>query len=113
MSMIIEPDQLRVTHGEPAVFEILSDSSTLKQNCFCSHCGTMIFGRIPNRGGAIYLRPGTLDDTSWVRAQAHIFVKSKQPWVELPADVPAFAEAYDRNDVWPEASLARVATRSG
>ncbi len=112
MSMILEPEQLRLTQGQLATFEIAGDNGTLKQNRFCVDCGTMIHGAIPSHG-ILYLRPGTLDDTGWVRAQAHIFVKSKQPWVELPGDVPCFMEYYEPNDVWPAASLARLAARVG
>jgi hypothetical protein len=32
---------------------------------------------------------------------------SKQPWVVLPPDVPAVEEFYEREEIWPAASLAR------
>ena len=35
----------------------------------------------------VTLRPGTLDDHSWLRPVAHIWTSSAQPWVEIPADV--------------------------
>jgi hypothetical protein len=38
----------------------------------------------------------------------HIFTRSKLPWVELPADVPAVDVYYDRNELWPPASIARI-----
>ena len=37
----------------------------------------------------------------------HIFTASKQPWVVLPADTPAFAEYHEREQLWPAQSLAR------
>jgi hypothetical protein len=37
----------------------------------------------------------------------HIFTASKQPWFQLPADVPSVSEYYDRESLWPAESLAR------
>ena len=31
-----------------------------------------------------------LDDTSWLRPVAHIWTRSAQPWVQLPADAVKF-----------------------
>jgi hypothetical protein len=30
------------------------------------------------------VRAGTLDDTSWLKPTAHIWTRSKQPWITLP-----------------------------
>ena len=55
----------------------------------------------------VALRGGTLDDTSQVRVQAHIFTRTKQPWLTLPDDIPVFEEFYTRENVWPADSLTR------
>jgi hypothetical protein len=44
-----------------------------------------------------------------VSPDVHIFTRSKLPWVELPAGVPAFEVFYDRDEVWPESSKLRLA----
>jgi hypothetical protein len=36
------------------------------------------------------VRPGTLDDTSWLRPQAHLWTRSAQPWVAIPEGVPRY-----------------------
>jgi hypothetical protein len=43
----------------------------------------------------------------------HIFTASKQPWVVLPPDTPSVEEYYDRDEVWPEESLARRRALAG
>jgi hypothetical protein len=48
------------------------------------------------------LRPGTLDEP--VAPQAHIWVRRKQPWLTLSADVPQFDENYERETTWPNAA---------
>jgi len=52
---------------------------------------------------------GTLDDPDQFRPDVHIFTSSKQPWVILPPDTPAFAEYYKTAEQWPKESLDRRA----
>jgi hypothetical protein len=40
----------------------------------------------------LYIAAGTLDDDPGTRLQAHIFVASKAPWVEITDDLPQFDE---------------------
>ena len=54
-----------------------------------------------------FVRVGTLDEPDRLPPDIHIFTMSKQPWVVLPAGVPAVEEYYDRNELWPKASLDR------
>jgi hypothetical protein len=39
----------------------------------------------------VRVRAGTLDDTSWLRPTRHIWTRSKQPWITLPAGDQIFA----------------------
>jgi hypothetical protein len=54
-----------------------------------------------------FVRVGTLDDPDLLPPDIHIFTASKQPWLSLPAGIPAVAEYYEREKYWPEESLAR------
>jgi hypothetical protein len=60
-----------------------------------------------------FVRVGTLDEPDRFPPDIHIFTSSKQPWVVLPAGVPAVAEYYDRGKLWPAESLARRAALFG
>ncbi len=56
----------------------------------CPECGTWICGggknpRIAPPDTSRWIQAGTLDDTSWLRPTAHYWVRSKQPWITLPA----------------------------
>ena len=76
---------------------------------FCPRCGTHLWGRYRAAvAGLVFVRSGTLDDTSDVRPRAHVFTRSRQPWVVLPDGVPAFEASYDPAEVWPAADLARL-----
>lgn len=54
---------------------------------FCRHCGTRVFHE-PSRNPAIVnVKPGTLDDTSWVEPVGHLWLGSAQPWFRPPPGV--------------------------
>jgi hypothetical protein len=54
-----------------------------------------------------FVRVGTLDEPDRLPPDVHIFTASKQPWVVLPANVPAVAEFYRASELWPKESLER------
>jgi hypothetical protein len=55
----------------------------------------------------IFVRVGTLDNPHALKPDAHIFTRTKQPWVKLPPEVPAFEVFYDLPKQWPAESLTR------
>jgi hypothetical protein len=55
-----------------------------------------------------YVRGGTLHQPSSVVPDAHIFTRSKLPWITLPDSTPAFEVYYDAKALWPAASLERL-----
>ncbi len=92
--------------------ELKADSGNVKRIYFCGSCGSSLWNKSTGRPGMVTLKPGTLDDTGVIRPQAHIWTRSKQPWVQIPTDVPAFETAYDASELWPKESLARLRTAS-
>ena len=55
---------------------------------FCPDCGSPILSEIAADPGLAILKAGTLDDSSIVRPQRHIFAASRHAWIALPGDVP-------------------------
>ena len=60
---------------------------------FCGECGSPILSEIALDPGLAVLKAGTLDDTSAVRPQRHIFCASRQGWGMLPEEVPTHDRA--------------------
>ena len=54
-------------------------------------CGTTLFSR-RNAGGVIGVTSATLDDPTLFKPDMHIWVSSKQPWVQLEDGVAAYEE---------------------
>lgn len=56
----------------------------------CPLCSIRLWSEPPHRPGLAVVRPGTLDDTSWIRPQVHLWTRSAQPWVAIPEGVPRY-----------------------
>jgi hypothetical protein len=83
VSVTIAEPRFAFTQGEPVKIEWQSDAGTTRFGYFCGRCGSRIAqGSTPSRG-ALSLRAGTLDDTSWVEPVGDIWTGSAQPWVRF------------------------------
>jgi hypothetical protein len=105
----IEKAFVELLAGTPAWFARKGGSGQPHVLYFCGNCGTTIWSdyrRAP--GDCWWVRVGTLDDPDPFAPDVHIYTRSKHPSVLLPAGVPAFGASYDRNQVWPLESLARL-----
>ena len=79
--------------GPIAVYELTSPSGRISRQRMCAVCHTRIFNTNSARPGVAVIRAGTLDRSNELVVTAHIWGKSKQPWLDLAESVPAFAEA--------------------
>lgn len=66
----------------------------------CAVCKARIFAENDKRPGFASLRCGTLDRSSEVVPAAHLWVRSKQSWVEIPADVKSMDEQPRTIEEW-------------
>jgi hypothetical protein len=110
LNAMIEADQVRVLAGEVDVVMTPSMSGRGQKISRCPRCRVALWSNYSGSGDAVrFVRVGTLDEPDRLPPDLHIFTASKQPWVLLAPDRPAFAEYYERSLHWPAASLARYA----
>lgn len=84
ISVTIAEAGLVFVAGQPAKVEWLSDAGSQRFGWFCGRCGSRIaHGQTPS-SNVLSLRAGTLDDTSWIEPVGDIWVRSKQPWLQIP-----------------------------
>jgi hypothetical protein len=81
MSMPAPRAAFRVTKGDPASYRRTTPSGRIGVGRFCGACGTRVFSE--STPEIITLRPGTLDDASWVVPAAQIWTRSAHPWACL------------------------------
>ena len=70
-----------------------SRSGAEAEQFFCAICHTRLYSTNSSRPGIVILRAGTLDESDALVPKLHIWMKRKQPWVDLPEGVPAFMES--------------------
>ena len=86
MSMPVKKDGLIVT-GPTKQFVRIADSGGEVTGVFCPECGVRIYHVPKSAEDVVSLKPGTLDDTSWLRPGTFIWMKSAQGWVPVPTGV--------------------------
>lgn len=108
LNAMIEADFVIHLGGEPQVVDTPSNSGSGQRIARCPKCWVAIWSNYAGAGPVIrFVRVGTLDSPDYLPPDIHIFTSSRQPWVQLPEDIPAVPQYYDRETYWPAESLAR------
>ena len=108
LNAMIEADRVVLLRGRPEAVETPSESGKGQKITRCPDCHIALWSNYAGAGDALrFIRVGTLDEPDRLTPDVHIYTASKQPWVVLPPGAPAFEQYYDRNELWPEESLAR------
>jgi len=90
LSMWVRRGALEITRGEARADAPLTADGRPRPGRVCPLCSTRLWSEPPHRPGLAVLRPGTLDDTSWIRPMAHLWTRSAQRWFTFPEGVPRY-----------------------
>jgi hypothetical protein len=107
LNALIETDRINVFSGATMPVSMPTDSGRPHLIHRCPGCQIAVWSDYGGRPALRFVRVGTLDNPTALSPDVHIFTRSKQPWVNLPENVPAFEIYYDTNTLWPAASLER------
>jgi hypothetical protein len=108
LNAMIEADRIALLGAEPELVPTPSASGYGQTFARCPKCRIAVWSNYAGAGPLVrFVRVGTLDLPDHLPPDIHIFTSSKQPWVVIPAGVPAVPEYYDREKYWPAESLAR------
>lgn len=108
MNALIETQQLEVLKDN--LEKVVTPTAGEKpQDIFrCKNCKVALWSHYGVIGNAVcFVRVGTMDNPALCPPDIHIFTSTKQPWVVLPAGVPAMEEYYQRSKYWPGESVSR------
>ncbi|RGP42245.1 hypothetical protein BPTFM16_02557 [Altererythrobacter insulae] len=95
LSIIIGvPEGSVTTQGEVKTYDDKGDSGATVRRQFCGECGSPVFTRVEHPPGVMFVKAGTLDDTSSLKPAFHCYTKSAQDWVEL-GEIPGFETVPD------------------
>jgi hypothetical protein len=90
MSFIVAREAFRLLSGNVKTFTRTADSGRAATCTFCPECGTQIYQEPDFLKDMVSVKPGTLDDTSFLRPTFQVWVERKHSWVSLSADIPTF-----------------------
>ncbi|MGA9575156.1 MAG: GFA family protein [Lysobacterales bacterium] len=109
LNALIESDAVSLLSGRPARVLTPSNSGKGQTIVRCPKCFIALWSHYAGAGDELsFVRVGTLDNPDALPPDVHIFTASKQPWVILPADKPAYDLYYKRSELLSEAGLERL-----
>lgn len=86
LSMVVPREAVVVTQGTPKQWRRVHESGRVIYCLYCGDCGVRLWHNPERNPQVTILKPGTLDDTSWLVPVGHIWTRSAQPWFEIPQD---------------------------
>ena len=107
LSAVFPDGCLAITAGTPKRTERILPNGFRNESWICEVCYSRILTRRED-WGSFNLRAGALDDTSWVRPAAQMWVSSAQPWAVVPGIL-----TYDEQPNDFGAVLAAAKARAG
>jgi len=78
--------------GNLKTYRDIGDSGQPVQHNFCPECGSPITTIADSAPELIFIKAGTLDDTSWLDPKLHVYCSSAQAWTSIPESCQKFAK---------------------
>jgi len=92
LNVFVMADDFRVTQGEPKTFQHTANSGNIRFKAFCDNCGSQVYSWGALRPEQRGIKAGTIDDASFVRPWAHVWIKRALPCSNLNDDLQKFEE---------------------
>ena len=106
LNALIETDRITLT-GTPEPISMPTESGRPHDIHRCPRCKVAVWSDYGRRPKLRFVRVGTLALPHAITPDAHIFVRSKVPWVRIPDGAAAFDVFYELDKQWPADSNAR------
>ena len=93
--------------GDLSKGELIAGSGKKCTHYFCKKCGVYIYADYEFAIGRLTVRTKTFSNPELFPPQAHIFVKNKDPWINIENSNICHDEMYDPKIAWPKDSIER------
>ncbi|MBT4494890.1 MAG: GFA family protein [Gammaproteobacteria bacterium] len=77
--VFVPADELKI-EGELKVYSVVGTDGGHVSRGFCPECGSPIISFVAEQPGVKFIKAGSLDDPSWIRAQASYWSDSAHDW---------------------------------
>ena len=78
--------------GPVKTFHDTGDSGQRVDRNFCPECGSPIFSDVAVMPDIVFIKAGTLDDTTWLDPKMHVYCDSAQNWTPIPEGSQKFGK---------------------
>ncbi len=68
-----------------------SDGSHVNRG-FCPDCGSQMLTFVDELPGLVFVKAGTLDDSSWLRVDSNCWIDSASDWSPVDVTLPGFSQ---------------------
>ena len=75
-----------------STFHDTGDSGQSVDRNFCSECGSPISSDVAVMQDIVFIKAGTLDDTTWLDPKMHVYCDSAQNWTPIPEGSQKFGK---------------------
>jgi len=90
VDVAVPRDSIKIT-GEIASYRDKGDDTgMLVVRQFCPKCGSPIISDVNATPQVLWIKAGSLHDSSWLTPQMNIWTESAQPWVSIDKNIPCF-----------------------
>ena len=89
-NIFVAEDSVVVTQGVPRSFSHTADSGNTTVKEFCVNCGSQLFGHSTRRPGMKHIKVGSIDNASFVRPEANLFLKRALPFTKIDHSLDGF-----------------------
>lgn len=103
MSMPVPREAVSCNFSALGTWERTASSGRIVKASYCNECGTRLFHEPFRNPKIINVKPGTLDNTSWIEPVGHLWLNSAQKWfkpsrdaLQYPGQPPIFDDLFDR-----------------
>lgn len=90
MALWVEISSIDILSGELTTWTRRTPNGKTMSCQFCPACGSRIFHQLAEQKDILSIKPGTLNDTSWLRPVGHIWSRSAQNWFDVSDDCLAY-----------------------
>ena len=94
MTLPVAKRDFRLISGALKEWRRMADSGRALTCHFCADCGSRVYHSSSLGPDYWHLKPGTLDDTSWLAPVAQVWTDSAQTWLKL-GDLPSYPRQPD------------------
>lgn len=107
LGMPVERSAFALTAAPTETLERVGASGRVSRQHFCGRCLARTHSETEINLRTVTVRPGTLDDTSWVRPVAQMWSGSAQPWAVRPA-ILTYADEATNDPLAPVRAFAAL-----